>query len=105
MTVIGALADEQAARQLAESNAAAAAAAAATAIVSHPLNGMEQSLALIPKPRGSAGDGYCLIQEMGLEADKITYNAIVVRNFHVCNYLNFSDILGHCPRAFIWCRA
>ena len=33
---------------------------------------------LIPKPLGSAGDGYRLIDEMGLKDDKISYNAIVV---------------------------
>ena len=28
--------------------------------------------------RGSAGDGYCLIERMGLTEDKLSYNAIVV---------------------------
>ena len=38
----------------------------------------QNQVPLIPKPRGSAGDGYCLIEEMGLVDDKLTYNAIVV---------------------------
>ena len=33
---------------------------------------------LIHKPRGSAGDEYCLIEEMGLVDNKLAYNAIVV---------------------------
>ena len=34
---------------------------------------------LIPKPPGSAGDGYCLIERMEMVNDKAAYNAIVVR--------------------------
>ena len=40
-----------------------------------------QRTAIIAKPRGSAGDGYCLIEKMGLSNDKLSYNAIVVRSF------------------------
>ena len=69
---IGALAEEQAARQQAESTATAAVAATASA---EPAN---RQLPLIRKPHGSAGDGYRLIEEMGLADDKLTYNAIVV---------------------------
>ena len=68
--IIVTLASEQAARQQAESNAAAVAAA-------HNNNAPLYSQ-LIPKPRGSAGDGYRLIEEMGLENEKLSYNAVVV---------------------------
>ena len=81
--------NEQAARQRAESNAAAAAAC-------NSLASTEQSVALIPKPRGSAGDGYCLIQRMGLEGDKLTYNAIVVCILQVFILLAH-DYPGYCP--------
>ena len=65
---------EQSARQQAEASAAAATnqnrntAGAAS----------ENFQTLTPKPRGSAGDGFRLIEEMGLGTDKLTYNAIVV---------------------------
>ena len=64
---------EQAARQEAE-----AATATALQVVREPV---VQQIRVIPKPRGSAGDGYCLIDEMGLADDKLAYNAIVVRDF------------------------
>ena len=61
----GALANEQVARQQAESNAATHTNSVA-------------DIQLVPKPCGSAGDGYCLIEEMGLENEKLSYNAVVV---------------------------
>ena len=64
-------------------NKAAAAATARAAAAAVPNNrGMSMATQsqepLIHKPRGSAGDGYCLIEEMGLVDDKLAYNAIVV---------------------------
>ena len=75
----GALAVEQAARQEAE-----AAAATASSVAREPV---VQQVRVISKPRGLAGDGYCLIDEMGLTDDKLAYNAIVVReNLHFLIY-------------------
>ena len=49
--------------------------ATAAATTAKPAN---RQIQLIQKPHSSAGDGYCLIEEMGLIDDKLTYNAIVV---------------------------
>ena len=35
---------------------------------------------LIPKPKGSAGDGFSLIQAMGLDEDTDLYDAVLVSN-------------------------
>ena len=79
---------EQAARQEAE-----AATATALSAVREPAN---HQVATIPKPRGSAGDGYCLIDEMGLTDDKLAYNAIVVsESTQFLSYL-LSHVVGNC---------
>lgn len=48
--------------------------------------------ATIPKPLGSAGDGYNLVTEMGLRDDKLSYNAIVVSSLFL--YPHDPDV-GH----------
>ena len=85
----GALEEEQIARKKAEEVAQkqaeevarkqteATAAAFMTSVHAFSSDSNEQ-VTLISKPRGSAGDGYRLIEEMGLTDDKITYNAIIV---------------------------
>ena len=84
--IIVALASEQAARQQAESNAAATAAARNIAALDSQL---------IPKPRGLAGDGYCLIEEMGLENEKLCYNAVIVSfYFFIILYLSYFFLLS-----------
>lgn len=95
---VGALANEQAARQQAESDAAAAAAAAAATAANNNLLNSGADIRLIPKPRGSPGDGYCLIEEMGLETDKLSYNAIVVSYNDTNKCSTNVTIVGHCTR-------
>ena len=75
-TYLEQLANEQMARQLAESNATSA--AAANSVLNSTLS--DHQIRLIPKPLGSAGDCYCLIEEMGLVNNKPSYNAIVVHH-------------------------
>ena len=82
--MLGALAEEQAARLLAE-NAASSANSA----------GSERGT-LIAKPRGSAGDGYCLIDKMGLAGDKLSYNAIVVSLLSHPEFGDFAPHLVYC---------
>ena len=74
--------------ELATANAAAAAAQAAAdaAQAVMPINpalmaqgDLGLGRALIPKPKGSAGNGYCLQKEMGLQNKKPLYNRLVVR--------------------------
>ena len=52
--------------------------AAAALNIPMDLRSLDQFGSLISKPLGSAGDGYCLTEEMGLADNKLTYNAIVV---------------------------
>ena len=72
MIIVGHLAEEQSAQQQAELNAATAVSGKIEPVL------VDHQSYLIPKPLGSAGDGYCIIEEMGLGDDKLTYNAIVL---------------------------
>lgn len=100
-SVVIALAEGQAARRLAEASAAANNVTTNTSDVL-----TSQQAALVRKPLGSAGDGYSLLQTMGLENDKLTYNAIVVSDTisKTCPIFTVLSV-GHNTRAVFWCRS
>ena len=60
--------------------------------------GSDNQRTTIAKPRGSAGDGYCLIDKMGLSNDKLSYNAIVVCYFI---HINFVVICSFCSLRYM----
>ena len=66
--------------EIATANVAVSAAQAATSTVpiDPALMGLGPAHILIPKPKGSAGNGYSLQKEMGLGNNKPFYNRIMV---------------------------